>query len=212
APTGEPTSAAPAPAGIALPALNAAATPGAAPVEAGPATNGSVADQVSRVLDAEVARVVQRGDGTHRISLTLHPASLGQVQVTLTVRAGALTVTLAAGPEAQAALGADGAELHRLLGRAVSGPTEIVVQQLPGSPSSAQPEPTASGGSTADDAGQGRGRAEADTPDHHHARTRGGTPPSTEHARDGDSREHPTAGAPSIRSGTRPLTGVDVRV
>ena len=47
------------------------------------------------VLGLELARLRNRGDGTHELTVSLHPAELGQVGVTATVRDGALTVTVA---------------------------------------------------------------------------------------------------------------------
>lgn len=209
----EPATGTPASTGVPIAALtsNAPVAPSAGPAVMTQA-DGSAAEQVARVLDSQVARIAHRGDGTHRLSLTLYPAALGEVQVTLTVRDGAVSVTLAAGAQAQAALVADSAELHRLLARATSGPTEITVQNLSGTAASghSDSDSTSSSGSTADDSAQARAQTEPETSDHHHARTRGGTPHSTELARDGDAREHPAPGAPTIRPGTRPPTGVDV--
>jgi flagellar hook-length control protein FliK len=47
------------------------------------------------VLGLALARLRNRGDGTHELTVSLHPAELGQVGVTATVRDGALTVTVA---------------------------------------------------------------------------------------------------------------------
>jgi len=79
-----------------------------------------------------VLRLVTRGDGTHRMTLQLHPADLGQVRVTVTVKNGAVDVSLAAAPAAQDALRDGTARLRSLL--ASSGHTlgQLVLRDLPG--------------------------------------------------------------------------------
>jgi hypothetical protein len=99
----------------------AAVAPGVlgAPAVTGPAGHSAVASaRVTAVLDQvlpAVPRVVQRGDGTSRLTLKLHPDDLGEVRLTVTVRARTVDVTLAAGPEARAALSDGSARLRSLL-------------------------------------------------------------------------------------------------
>jgi hypothetical protein len=79
----------------------------------------------------ETARLVSRGGGTHRITLQLQPAALGEVRVVLTVRGGEVRVSLAAGAEARSALLHQAPELHQMLERAGALSPQIVVRELP---------------------------------------------------------------------------------
>jgi len=96
-------------------------------------------------LQPSLARLMSRGDGTHRMSLRLHPAELGEVRLTVTVKDGAVDVALAAGPEAQDALRDGSAQLRSMLGSTGHTLGRLVVQDLPG----------AAVGPTAAAAGQG---------------------------------------------------------
>ncbi|MGA8209188.1 MAG: flagellar hook-length control protein FliK, partial [Nocardioidaceae bacterium] len=83
-------------------------------------TTGSVTATGNPVLDQVlegVPRLVQRGDGTSRLTLKLHPADLGEVHVTVSVKAGVVDVTLAAGAQAREALGSGSEHLRVLLER-----------------------------------------------------------------------------------------------
>jgi flagellar hook-length control protein FliK len=69
-------------------------------------------------LGAALGRLYSRGAGTHELTVALHPAELGQVGVTATVRDGVLTVSLACADHAahdavRAALPTLHAELSR---------------------------------------------------------------------------------------------------
>jgi hypothetical protein len=124
----------------------------------------------------EVTRLVSRGDGTHRVTLTLRPEALGEVRVTLTLRDGEVHVRLAAGEEAQRALVEGAPELRRVLELAGATETRVVVRDL-GQPAATSPgaapgtgEQGPRDGDPTTTAGDGRG----DTDDHP-ARTRGGS-------------------------------------
>lgn len=104
----------------------APAAPAAAPV-ANTAPLERVADQVF----GQVTGLVSRGNGTHRITMTLQPEQLGEVRVVMTVRDGAVHVRMAAGHEASAALLDGSNELTRLLEHAGATETRIVVRDLP---------------------------------------------------------------------------------
>jgi flagellar hook-length control protein FliK len=82
-------------------------------------------------VHGEVTRLISRGEGTHRITLRLHPADLGDVRVTLTLKDGSVNVSLAAGHDAQKALASGAPELHRLLHAAGATSADIVVKDLP---------------------------------------------------------------------------------
>jgi flagellar hook-length control protein FliK len=95
------------------------------------AANTVPLDQVTAQVFGEVTSLVSRGNGTHRISLTLHPDQLGEVRVVLTMRAGEVHVRLAAGQEARSALVEGSPELSRLLERAGATAARVVVRDLP---------------------------------------------------------------------------------
>ncbi len=171
---------------------SAPATGSAAPASApAPVHSPGIPDQVF----GEVTRLISRGDGTHRITLQLHPADLGDVRVTLTVKDGAVNVSLAAGHHAQHALATGAHELHRLLQAAGATSADIVVKDLPvQTPSRFDLDPGAAGG------GQGNGH----TPDQ-----TAGTRSGDTSARDGT----PTGAStpPTANPGTRTRSsGVDV--
>ncbi|HET9423560.1 MAG TPA: flagellar hook-length control protein FliK [Nocardioides sp.] len=79
-----------------------------------------------RILEANPAR-----PSTHRVSLHLHPADLGEVRATLTLRDGAVHVTLAAGPAARELLRQDHPLLHHVLEQTGAERVEIAVRALP---------------------------------------------------------------------------------
>jgi len=175
-----------------------ATTPGAG------ATTAPAGAPVTGQVFPEVTSLVSRGDGTHRITLTLKPEALGEVRVVMTVRDGAVHVRLAGGHEAHQALLAGSPELSRLLEQAGATETRIVVRDLSGAVA-----PT-TGGSRTDqgfDLGQGLGAGTNRSQDEH-AGTR-----AEQQATDG-SHHTTTPGAASPRTvepATRTRTsGVDV--
>ncbi len=93
-----------------------------------PGAHGAVPGQIQ----PQLLRLVSRGDGTHRVSLQLHPAELGEVRVTVVVKDGAVDVSLAAAPAAQDALRAGSDQLRSLLGGSGHTLGRLVVQDLPG--------------------------------------------------------------------------------
>lgn len=153
----------------ALPTASAASAATATPVAAPP-----VADQVF----GEVSRLVSRGDGTHRLTMTLSPEALGDVRVTLTVRNGEVTVDFAAGDEARRALLESAPELRRLLELTGASESRVTVRDGAGSG-------TAPGAGQAHDgpATSGRGSDDPRRDQDHHAGTRAG-----ENAMDGNHR------------------------
>lgn len=114
-------------------------TPGTAPVGAPVATSVSTAtgaltppgSAVTSQVFPAVPALVSRGEGTRSITLRLHPADLGEVRVTVTVRNRNVDVTLAAGAAAQEALRAGSGELRSLLDLAGSTTGQLVVRDLP---------------------------------------------------------------------------------
>jgi flagellar hook-length control protein FliK len=209
APTTTPT---PAPAAAASPGTStplavSGAAPAlvSAPAPAGPAPTQQITGQVF----PEVSNLVARGDGTHRITLTLKPEALGEVRVVLTVRDGAVHVRLAAGHEAQRALLEGSSELTRLLERAGASDTRIVVRDLAA--------PTTSSAST-HDPGTSPGAepsAGGNRPHDQHAGTRAdqpatdGTHDSTRPGRGATGANPPRSNEPVTRTRT---AGVDVTI
>ncbi len=106
---------------------------GAAPTSAAPATT-----VVAQVAPA-VARVVTRGDGEHRMMLKLHPADLGEIHLTVTVRGDHVDVDIAAGAQARDLLRDGSAHLRSLLESIGRNPGQLVLRDLPSAqaPSSA---------------------------------------------------------------------------
>ncbi|MGH8959611.1 MAG: flagellar hook-length control protein FliK [Jatrophihabitantaceae bacterium] len=117
--------------------------PGLAPVAAAPATAAPVAvapttpaptqtpagsalvDQ-QPTLTASLARLRSLGDGSHELSVQLHPAELGAVNVSATIRDGQLTVTVAcADTAARAAVTAALPVLHQQLSSAGFGGVDV---------------------------------------------------------------------------------------
>jgi flagellar hook-length control protein FliK len=196
-PKPEPTEPATAPVGATAATGSTAASTPAPPAGTSTSTGSAVTSQVFPTVPA----LVSRGEGTHSITLRLHPADLGEVHVTVTVRGGNVDVTLAAGPEAQEALRTGSGELRSLLDLAGSATGQVVVRDLPtGAPTG----PTATQSSfqlpTGDAAGGGHDRgaeqdAEGNPTDR---RTRG--------EQSGDNKQH-TATPPQT---TRHTTGLDL--
>jgi len=110
-----------------------APTPAAAPTSASATAAGPASPVVDQVLTA-LPRMVLRGDGTSRLTLKLHPADLGEVHVTVTVKGGAVDVSLAADARARAALGAGSDRLRGLLESLGHSSGQVVVRELPGGP------------------------------------------------------------------------------
>jgi hypothetical protein len=188
APTAVPTHA-PAPAVATAPS----ATPAAAPV------TGQVFP--------EVTSLASRGDGTHRITLTLKPEALGEVRVVMTVRDGAVHVRLAAGHEAQQALLSGTSELSRLLEHAGATDTRIVVRDLGGATAPTTGTSNDRGADLGQSSGFGLGAGDHRSTDQH-AGTR-----AEHHATDGghDTTTAGTTASRPVQPATRTRTaGVDV--
>jgi flagellar hook-length control protein FliK len=109
-------------------AAGKAGTPGTAGVAGARAV--AILDQVLPV----VPRVVQRGDGTSRLTLKLHPADLGEVHLTVSVRNQNVDVTVSAGPEARAALGEGSARLRSMLEGIGHTSGQVTFRDLAGAP------------------------------------------------------------------------------
>ncbi|RNL62653.1 flagellar hook-length control protein FliK [Nocardioides marmoriginsengisoli] len=180
------------PSGTAAPVPSVLAPVAPTTASAAPTAPSAQLDRVSAQVFPEVTGLVSRGNGTHRITLTLNPEHLGEVRVVMTMRAGAVHVRLAAGQEAQASLVEGSPELGRLLERAGATDARVVVRDLP----NAAPAPTT--GSTGASFGAG-----SDRPTDQHAGTRADHP-----ARDGDRspRQHREPVLPEVRS-TQPVSG-----
>ncbi|MBW8751207.1 MAG: flagellar hook-length control protein FliK [Propionibacteriales bacterium] len=159
------------------------------------------AHHVTRQVFPEVTSLVTRGDGTHRITLTLKPEALGEVRVVMTVRDGTVHVRLAAGHEAQQALRDGSSELSRLLEVAGAHESRVVVRDLPAATTSAT-------ATTSPDLGTGGQR-----PQDQHAGTRAhnpamdGTHDGPRHRRDASGATEPRSDEPVTRTRT---AGVDV--
>ncbi len=120
------------PVGVATAAPSAGATP-ADTVKTAPAASAPVLAQVSPAL----ARVVSRGDGEHRMMLKLHPADLGEVHLTVTVRGDHVDVEIAASPEAREVLREGSAHLRSLLESIGRSTGQLVLRDLPVAPTPA---------------------------------------------------------------------------
>ena len=187
-----PTGPVPGPPPAAAPAVFAGSGATAAPVRSA-STGSAVIDQV---LPA-VPRVVLRGDGTSRLTLRLHPADLGEVHLTVTVRGNQVDVTMAAGAQAREAL-ADGSDRLRGLLQDIGHTTgQVVVRDLPGASASVGQQPESPRAQTgAQTAGQQDGRPSG----HQHAQP---------HTHDGSQdlasrRLTPTDGDPAGGAGGMP--------
>ncbi|MGN6578043.1 MAG: flagellar hook-length control protein FliK [Nocardioides sp.] len=132
---------------------------GAAPTTAAPAT--PVVAQVSPA----VARVVSRGDGEHRMMLKLHPADLGEIHLTVTVRGDHVDVDIAAGSQARDLLRDGSAHLRSLLESIGRSPGQLVLRDLPSAPAASPATTTGgagpdTGSGAASYAGDGTGRGD----------------------------------------------------
>ncbi|MET3960935.1 flagellar hook-length control protein FliK [Marmoricola sp. OAE513] len=114
----------------ATPAI-ASPAPVAAAATPAPVAGTTQLDQVAAQVFPEVTQLVSRGNGTHRIALTLNPEQLGEVRVIMTMRDGNVHVRLAAGHEAKASLLDGSPELARLLEHAGASEARVVVHDLP---------------------------------------------------------------------------------
>ena len=119
---------------------------GTAPTTAAPAT-----PVVAQVAPA-VARVVSRGDGEHRMMLKLHPADLGEIHLTVTVRGDHVDVDIAAGSTARDLLRDGSAHLRSLLESIGRSPGQLVLRDLPSAPPTS---PAATAGGAGPDTGSG---------------------------------------------------------
>lgn len=126
-----------------------ASAPAAAPATTAPAPAAAPVSVPDQVFGA-VTNLVNRGNGTHRITMTLNPEQLGEVRVVMTVRDGAVHVRLAAGQEAQAALLEGSGELTRLLTQAGAADTRVVVRDLPVAAAASSSQPGTDGSPTPD--------------------------------------------------------------
>jgi hypothetical protein len=171
------------------------ATPAGPAVPTGQANAGAVTSQVFPTVPA----LVSRGEGAHSITLRLHPADLGEVHVTVTVRDGAVQVTLAAGREAQEALRAGSGELRSLLDLAGASGGQVVVRDLPSGPA---PGPPTTSGSFQLPTGQASTEGGADRHDRY-ARESGRT------RADGPADDAASSGT-TPRPQTRAATGLDL--
>jgi hypothetical protein len=127
-------------AGPAAPSAVAAAA-GTAPAETPAPSQSPLLDQVTPVL----TRVVSRGDGEHRMMLRLHPADLGEVHLTVTVRGDQVDVEIAAGAEARELLRDGAGQLRSLLESIGRSTGQLVLRDL-SAPSTPTPLPGSSAG------------------------------------------------------------------
>ncbi|QWC84721.1 flagellar hook-length control protein FliK [Nocardioidaceae bacterium] len=197
---------------------NPVTTPVTAPVTAPVAAPADQARSVGAQVIPEVAEHARRGPGVHRVTLQLHPETLGEVKVVLTMRAGEVHVSLAAGQEARGMLRESLPELQRLLEGGGAREAQVALRELAGSGSAlsgsspgtlgGQPHDQAAGDGPgprpgSGDGGDSRGAAHADQ---HHGRagTRG-TGQTTEGQLDGSKTRPVTPGAHTLRD-----AGVDL--
>jgi len=99
---------------------------------AGPATATAPAPVAHQVFDrvVEAIRVSDAGPGPTRVTVRLQPESLGEVRVVMSVRDGALQVSLAGGQPAHHSLLEGAPELRRLLEAAGTPDVRVVVRDL----------------------------------------------------------------------------------
>jgi flagellar hook-length control protein FliK len=110
-------------------ATTSGATP-TAPTAAAPTNGSAVTSQVFPTIPA----LVSRGEGMHSMTLRLHPADLGEVHVTVTVKNGVVDVTLLAGREAQEAIRSGSHELRSILDLAGGATGQLTIRDLPTGP------------------------------------------------------------------------------
>lgn len=119
--------------GGSAPTIGSGAAPAASAAGAGAgeaASNGFASNPITDQVFGQVTRLVSRGDGTHRLTLRLHPADLGEVKVVLTVKDGAVDVTLSAGAAARDALREGSPQLRALLELAGASTGQVTVRDL----------------------------------------------------------------------------------
>ncbi len=109
------------------------------PVEVAPATPPSapanpVLDQVASVF----TRLVSGPEGQHRMTLRLHPADLGEVHLTVTVKGDTVQITVSARPEAREMLADGSSQLRSLLDSVGRTAERIVFRDLPGTGTTVQ--------------------------------------------------------------------------
>lgn len=134
-----------------------------------PAGLSDVGRQVGPVL-VRVVETPGAGPTTHRVTLQLHPADLGEVRATLTLRDGTVRVTLAGGPAAREMLRQDHPLLQHVLEQTGADRVEISVRALPAGRDAADPFAASApgdraGGERSDLSGQPGERREAE-PEH----------------------------------------------
>lgn len=130
---------------------------GGAPTGETARTTTALLDQVSPTL----TRLVSRGDGEHRMTLKIHPADLGEVHLTVTVRGDRVDVDIAASAEARELLRDGLTQLRALLDPTGRGGGQLVFRDLPTAPAGqAVSAETPTGGDPGDRSGAGDGSAE----------------------------------------------------
>ena len=186
-PAGGPTAPAGTPAQVAPVTAPAAASAPSPTAAAGPA---HIADQVTAQVFPEIGRLAVRasssGEGIHRITLNLHPETLGDVRVTLAFRNGEMKVNIHAATEAGRMMAESLPELRRLLAQAGAGEALVAVRD------------TAAGGAVLSSTDQSGSRSDLERSGYGaHAQQRehghDGRPRSGQHATDGSSsgsRQH----------------------
>lgn len=138
-------------------AAGAEAAGDAAPTGNTGRTTAALLDQVSPTL----TRMVSRGDGEHRMTLKIHPADLGEVHLTVTVRGERVDVDIAASAEARELLRDGLTQLRTLLDPTGKGGGQLVFRDLPNAPAAGQQLVSAETG-TGGDQGSRAGSSGAD--------------------------------------------------
>jgi len=128
---------------VAAPAVSSVAV---TPTDAPAPVSNPVLDQVTPAF----SRLVSGPEGTHRMMLRLHPADLGEVHLTVTVRGDTVDVTVAASPEARELLTDGSSQLRGLLDAVGRSAGQIVFRDLPGTGSTVQVIQTGTGGPNPD--------------------------------------------------------------
>jgi hypothetical protein len=124
-----------------------------------------------------LARVVTRGDGEHRMMLKLHPADLGEIHLTVTVRGEHVDVEIAAGAQARDLLRDGSAHLRSLLESIGRTTGQLVLRDLPSTP--AQPTHGTALDAGAQQDGRGTSYTGADDPRRDRSGTGAGQQPPT---------------------------------
>jgi flagellar hook-length control protein FliK len=176
----------------------------------GPVAEGPASHPVTDQVFGQVTRLVSRGDGTHRLTLRLHPADLGEVKVVLTVKDGAVDVSLSAGPAAREALREGSPQLRALLELTGATTANVVVRDAAGSAAA-----TVVGGQQAtgqQPSGAGTGDAHDQGADPDLASRDGLADGSTDSSPNGNGDADTGAAAARDLSGPGALAGVRVRL